>query len=53
MRKKLHWVSELPRHGPGCRAAMEKLYEKPQKMEDEDDVGVGKFQQDYIMICTN
>ena len=39
MRKKLHWVAELPRHGPGCMAAMEKLYEKPE-MDDEDEIGV-------------
>ncbi len=37
MRKSLAWVAELPRHGPGCRAEMEKLYENPgEKEEDED-----------------
>ena len=37
MRKSLSWVADLPRHGPGCRAEMEKLYENPgEKEEDED-----------------
>ena len=29
MRKKLGWVTELPRHGQGCKEAINKLMDKP------------------------
>ncbi|XP_023930267.1 dynein heavy chain 6, axonemal [Lingula anatina] len=35
LRRELGWKTELPRHGPGCRKAMDKLMENPdQKHED-------------------
>ena len=34
MRKALGWVVEIPRHGPGCREALDNLKDKPVITED-------------------
>jgi hypothetical protein len=43
MRRRLGWVNELPRHGPGYREKLDKLDDKPRI---EDDVEVF-----YLYIC--
>ena len=47
MRKSLSWVADLPRHGPGCRAEMEKLYENPGEKEEDEDSEVSIFKKMY------
>ena len=36
MRRRLGWVTELPRHGAGCKVEIEKLLESPDIEEDEE-----------------
>lgn len=43
MRHKLGWASDLPRHGPGCRAKMLAMKDKLVKEEN------GEVGQDIVM----
>ena len=38
MRKSLGWITEIPRHGPGCKEKMAKLKDKPVDQNDEEEV---------------
>ena len=44
LRERLGWKTEIPRHAPGCKAAMDKLRNIP----DNEKVGEGKF---YVYKC--
>ena len=37
LRRALGWVVEIPRHGPGCRQALEQMQDKPQQ-DDQNTV---------------
>ena len=39
MPRALGWVVEIPRHGPGCRQALENMDDKP-KIDEENMVGL-------------